>query len=95
MHKIVHIRVYYICHRAFPGGASDKQSAANARDATDSGSIPGQEEPLEEENGNPPTPVFLPEKFHGREEPAGLPSIGHKELDMNRRLNTCAHMCIS
>ena len=39
----------------------------------------GQEEPLEEENGNPPTPVFLPEKFHGQEEPAGLPAMGHMD----------------
>ena len=29
-----------------------------------------------------PTPVFLPGKFHGAEEPGGLSSWGHKETGM-------------
>ena len=33
-----------------------------------------------------PTPVFLPEEFHGQRSPLGYNPRGHKELDMTERL---------
>ena len=35
-----------------------------------------------------PTPVFLPEKFHGQRSPAGYSPWGPKELAMTERLIT-------
>jgi len=29
-----------------------------------------------------PTPIYLPEKFHGQKSPAGYSPMGHKELDL-------------
>ena len=34
-----------------------------------------------------PTPMFLPEKFHGQRSPAGYRPWGHKESDMTERLS--------
>ena len=34
-----------------------------------------------------PTPVFLPEKFHGQRIPAGYSPWGHKKSDMTKRLS--------
>ena len=38
-----------------------------------------------------PTPVFLPEKSHGWEEPGELQSIGSQELDRTWQLNPHPH----
>ena len=47
-----------------------KNLPPNAGDARDAGSIPDWEDLLEYEWQ--PTPVVLPEKFHGQEEPGRL-----------------------
>ena len=51
----------------FPGGSDGKESAYNGGDP---GSIPWRRKWQ-------PTPVFLPEEFHGQEELGGLLSMGH------------------
>ena len=48
-------------------------------------SIPGGEDPLEEEMA--PPPVFLPGRSHGQRSLAGCSSLGCKESDMTERLN--------
>ena len=48
-----------------------KNLPANAEDARDVISIPGLGR-FPEGGKWQPTPVFLPEKFHGQEEPGGL-----------------------
>ena len=63
-----------------------KNLPANTEDI---GSIPGQEDPPEEEMA--PTPVFLPEKSHGQRSLAGYSPWSHKESDMTEQLNT--HTC--
>ena len=35
-----------------------------------------------------PTPIFLPEEFHGQRSLAGYNSWGHKESDMTEQLST-------
>ena len=62
----------------FPGGSERKGSACNAEDQ---GSIPGQERYPGEGNGNQPTPVFLPGKFHGQRSPVDYSQWGCKESD--------------
>ena len=53
----------------FPGGAVVKNPPANARDTSDLGLIPGQEDTPEEEMAA--TLVFLPGKFHEQRSLAG------------------------
>ena len=45
-----------------------------------------QEDPLEEEMQ--PTPVFLPEKFHGQRTLAVYRPKGREELDTTEQMNT-------
>ena len=66
----------------FPGGGSGKNLPTNIGDAKDTDSIPGL--------GRSPgggkwqcTPVSLPEKFHGQEEPGGLQSIEWQRVQHN------------
>ena len=49
----------------FPSGSVGKESACNAGDTGDAGSVLGGDNPLEKAMAT--TPVFLPEKSHGRE----------------------------
>ena len=56
-----------------------KNPPANAGDAGDMGSIPGQEDPVEE--GRLPSPVFLPEKSHGRRSLVSYSPRGRTESD--------------
>ena len=50
------------------------------------GSIPGLERSPAESNGLP-TPIFLPEEFHGQRSLTGsMRPWGHKELDTTERL---------
>ena len=49
----------------FLGGSVVKNSSASAGDVGDMGSIPGSRRFPGGGNGYPPTPVFLPGKFHG------------------------------
>ena len=62
-----------------PRWLSGKESACNARDTGDTGSIPG----LGRCPGGgrwQPTPVFLPEKSHEQRSLVGYSPWGHKEL---------------
>ena len=60
--------------RGFPGGASGKESARNAGDAGDVGSILCWEDPLEE--GMETHSSILAGRIPGTGEPGGLQSIG-------------------
>ena len=70
----------------FLGGSVLKKPPANAGDAGDVGSIPGQEDP--QRTKWQPIPVILHGKFHGQRSLAGLIPLDHKELD------TTEHACI-
>ena len=62
-----------------------KNVPANAEDTGDSGSIPGSGRfPWRREWL--PTPVFLPEEFHGQRSLVGYSAWGCKELDMTEQL---------
>ena len=63
----------------FPGGSVIKTLPANVWDTKDTVSIP---EPGRSPGGGKwqPTPIFLPEKFHGGEEPGGLQSMGSQRV---------------
>ena len=72
-------------------GSAGEESACNAGDMGDLGSISGSGR--SPEGGKwPPTPAFLPEKSHGQKNLARYsPSPkGCKELGMTKRL-TCVH----
>ena len=56
-----------------------KNQSANAGDAKDKGSIPGFEDPLEEEMTT--HSAFLPGESHGQRSLAGSSPWGRKELD--------------
>ena len=61
----------------FSGGPGSKESACNAGDMGSihgPGRSPGEWEWL-------PTPVFLPEEFHGQRSMVGYSPWGHKESD--------------
>ena len=61
-------------NRGFPGGAVVKNLPANAGDARDAGSIPGLEDPLEEEMATHSS--ILAWRIPWREEPGRLQSKG-------------------
>ena len=54
----------YVIYMGLPQWLSGKESACNAGAAGDVGSIPGQEDPLQESMTT--TPVFLPGESHGQ-----------------------------
>ena len=56
--------------KGFPGGSVIKNLPANAGESRDMGSIPGQEDPLEEEMATHSS--ILAWKFPWTEEPGGL-----------------------
>jgi len=62
----------------FPDGSAVKKFARNA---ADSGLIPGWVRKILWRSKWQPTPVFLPEKSHGQRSLAGYCPQGHKELD--------------
>ena len=64
----------------FPDGSAGKESACNAKDTGDLGSIPGLERSPGQGNGNP-LQYFLPEKSHGQRSLVGYSPWGHKESD--------------
>ena len=72
----------------FPDGSAGKESACNAKDTGDLGSIPGLERSPGQGNGNP-LQYFLPEKSHGQRSLVGYSPWGHKESD------TTVTKCIS
>ena len=57
----------------FPDGSVGKESACNSGGTGDIRSIPGLGRSPAGGKWQP-TPVFLPENFHGQEEPGGLQS---------------------
>ena len=61
----------------FPGGAEVKNPLANAGDAGDLGSIPGWEDPLEEEMATHSS--VLAWRISWTEEPGGLWSMGSQK----------------
>ena len=65
-----------------PQWLSGKESACNAGAAGDVGSIPGQEDPLQESMTT--TPVFLPGESHGQRSLVGYSPWGCKESDMTK-----------
>ena len=70
----------------FPDGSAGKETACNAGDTGDAGSIPGLGRPPEEEMTTPPG--FLPEKSHRQSSLMDYGPKGPKELDTTERLNT-------
>ena len=64
----------------FSSGSAGKESAFNAGDKEDTGSIPGSGR---SPGGGKwqPTPILLPGKSHGQRNLAGYNPKGHKELD--------------
>ena len=71
----------YLLSRDFYDGSAGKESACNAGDTGDTGSILS----LESSPGGgkwQPTPVFLPENSHGQRSLAGYSQWGHTELNM-------------
>ena len=63
------------------GGSVGKESACNARDAGDRGSVPGLGRSPLRGHGNPP-PVFLPGESQGPRSLVGYSPSGHKESNM-------------
>ena len=76
--------------KGFPGGSVDKESACNAGDTRDMGSIPGSGRSLKRKEWQP-TPVFLPEKSHGQRSLADYSQLGHKESGMTEAACTHTH----
>ena len=66
----------FLSFLGFPYGSAGKESTCNVGDL---GLIPGLGRSPEEGNGNP-TPVFLPEEFHGPRSLVGYTPWGPKEL---------------
>ena len=64
----------------FPGGTVVKNPPVNAEGTRDTDWIPGLGR-FPWSKKQQPTPVFLPEKFHGQRGLAGYSPWGHKELD--------------
>ena len=66
-----------------------KNPPANARDTSDLGLIPGQEDTPEEEMAA--TLVFLPGKFHGQRSLEGHSLGGRKESDTTENARVRVH----
>ena len=78
------------CVSASPGPPqwlSSKESACNAGDTGDMGSIPGLEDSLKEEMATHPS--ILAWNIPRTERPGGLQFMGVKELDTTEHLSTC------
>ena len=68
----------------FPDGSVGEESACNAGDTGDMGSIPGSGRSWK--RAWQPTPVFLPLEFHGPRNLVGYSPQGRKESDRTERL---------
>ena len=64
-----------------------KNPLVNAEDARDSGSIPGLQR--SQRRKQQPTPVLLPEKFHGQRSLAGY--TVHEVVESDTTEHTCTH----
>ena len=76
------------CALGFPGGLDCKESTCNAGDR---GLLPGMGR-FPWRRGRLPTPVFLPEEFHGQRSLVGYRSQGCKEWDTTEM--TCPHTVV-
>ena len=63
---------------SFPGGSAGKESTYNAGDVRDTGSIPGSEDPLEEDMATHSS--ILAWRIPWTEEPGGLQSTGSQRV---------------
>ena len=72
----------------FPGDSVVKNPPADAGDPGDADLTPGSGRSPGGGNGNPPTTVFLPGKFHGQKRLAGYSPWGYTELDTSEQLST-------
>ena len=70
----------------FQGGTVVTNLSVNAGDPKDMGSIPGLGRSLSRKWQ--PTPVFLPEKFHGQRSLVGYCPWGHKESETDMPKHT-------
>ena len=77
--------------QCYPWWLSGKESVCSAGEVGDSGSIPGLGRSPGEGNGNQPTPVFLPGKYHCQRSLAGYSSWGCKESDMTEAAEHTAY----
>ena len=77
--------------RGLPMWHSGKESACNAGDTGDKGSIPGSERSSGVGNGNLLQYSCL-EKFHGQRGLTGYSPRGRKELDTTEQLSTHTHL---
>ena len=71
-----------------PGGSDSKEPACSVQDL---GSIPGLGRSPGGGGAWQPTPVFLPEGFHGQRSLAGYSPRGRRESDKTERLSTHTH----
>ena len=71
-----------------PGGSDSKEPACSVQDL---GSIPGLGRSPGGGKAWQPTPVFLPEGFHGQRSLAGYSPRGRRESDKTERLSTHTH----
>ena len=71
------------------GGSASKESACNAGDTGDAGSIPGSGRSPRGRNGHPLQYSYL-EKSHGQRRLADYSPQGHKDSDMTELLSTHA-----
>ena len=78
---------YVLSLIGFPSGSEGEESACNAGDTGDSGSIPGSGK-ISWSKEWQPTSVFLPGKFHGQRSLEGYSPKGCKESD------TAEHMLL-
>ena len=79
--------LYVLSLIGFPSGSEGEESACNAGDTGDSGSIPGSGK-ISWSKEWQPTSVFLPGKFHGQRSLEGYSPKGCKESD------TAEHMLL-
>ena len=78
--------------RAFLGGASGKECACQCRRCKRRGFSPWVGK-IPWSRKWQPTPVFLPEKFHGQRSLAGYTPQGHKESDMTEMIQHALIQC--
>ena len=81
--------VVVISFMGFPDGSAGKESACNARNTGDVGSIP--ESGRSPGDGNATIPAFLPEKSHEQRGLVSYSPTGHKESDIIEWLSTHMH----
>ena len=76
--------------KSLPRWLSGKESPAGVGDEGNVSSIPGSGKILWRRKWQP-TPVFLPEKFHGQRSQAGYSPWAHKELDRTKWFRVHIH----